>query len=333
MAHTANIVRSQREALFRIAGRIYMAKPPPTFDSSIHGRTAMIVGGNAQRVAELKRLLSLMGCTALVMDDTQRTDFILVHFTSKMDIPEDFLARISRYLQRHRSTALVWTNMDGLEDAYAALPQGQCHFFVDADYIEAMPILAGAFGRGEMDRLHDTNRDVPFGSLHRISDELAEFARTLALMADSESKTSVSDKALSFRPAPLGGFQGFPSASAMRADATDTQTLREIIKLRRMRERFFPPDLFADPAWDILLDLKAAGQEGQHVSVSSLCIAAAVPPTTALRWITAMTDSGMLVRRQDPADARRVFIELSDETSAKLDDYFVAIGIRSAPII
>jgi len=193
-----------------------MAKPPPTFDSSINGRTAMIVGGNAQRIAELKRLLSLMGCTALVMDDTKRTDFILVHFTSKMDIPEDFLARISRYLQRHRSTALVWTNMDGLEDAYAALPQGQCHFFVDADYIEAMPILAGAFGRGEMDRLHDTNRDVPFGSLHRISDELAEFARTLARMADSEGKTSVSDTAISFRPAPLGGFQGFPSTSAMR---------------------------------------------------------------------------------------------------------------------
>ncbi|MEY3914902.1 MAG: hypothetical protein RLZZ103_401 [Pseudomonadota bacterium] len=197
-----------------------MAKPPSTFDSSIHGRTAMIVGGNAQRISELKRLLSVMGCTALVMDDTQRTDFILVHFTSKMDIPEDFLARISRYLQRHRSTALVWTNMDGLEDAYAALPQGQCHFFVDADYIEAMPILAGAFGRGEMDRLHDTNRDVPFGSLHRISDELAEFARTLARtlarMADSEGKTSVSDTAISFRPAPLGGFQGFPSTSAMR---------------------------------------------------------------------------------------------------------------------
>jgi hypothetical protein len=250
-----------------------------------------------------------------------------------MDIPEDFLARISRYLQMHRSTALVWTNMDGLEDAYAALPQGQCHFFVDADYIEAMPILAGAFGRGKMDRLHDTNRDVPFGSLHRISDELAEFARTLARMADSERKTSVSDKAISFRPAPLGEFQGFPSASATHPDATDTQTLREIIKLRRTRERFFPPDLFADPAWDILLDLKAAGQEGRHVSVSSLCIAAAGPPTTALRWITVMTESGMLVRHQDPADARRVFIELSDETSAKLDDYFVAIGIRSAPII
>ena len=84
-----------------------MAKPPSTVGSSINGRTAMIVGGTAQRIAELKRLLSFMGCTALVMDDTQRTDFILVHFTSKIDIPKDFLARISRYLQMHRSTALV----------------------------------------------------------------------------------------------------------------------------------------------------------------------------------------------------------------------------------
>ena len=82
-----------------------------------------------------------------------------------------------------------------------------------------------------------------------------------------------------------------------------------------------------------LLDLKAAAHEGQQVSVSSLCIAAAVPPTTALRWITAMTKSGMLLRHQDPSDALRVFIELSTETSSKLDDYFMACAVRSAPII
>lgn len=114
---------------------------------------------------------------------------------------------------------------------------------------------------------------------------------------------------------------------------TGPPNLREIIKLRRLRDSFFQPDLFADPAWDILLDLKAAALEGQQVSVSSLCIAAAVPPTTALRWITAMAQSGMLVRRQDPADARRVFIELSAETSAKLDDYFAALTTRSTPMI
>ena len=89
-------------------------------------------------------------------------------------------------------------------------------------------------------------------------------------------------------------------------------------------------DLFADPGWDILLDLFAAQEEGQQVSVSSLCIAAAVPPTTALRWITNMTEAGYLVRRQDPHDARRVYIELSEAMAGKLKDYFEAIADRVA---
>jgi hypothetical protein len=223
--------------------------------------------------------------------------------------------------------------MESLEVIYAAFPQGQCHFLVNADDVKAMPILAGAFGRGGMDRLHDRDQEVEFRSLHRISDELAEFARALARMADPELKDKIKDTSISFRAAPLGGFQGFPSESSVANDIAAKLSLREIIKLRRLRDRFFPPDLFADPAWDILLDLKAAAQEGQHVSVSSLCIAAAVPPTTALRWISAMTESGMLLRRQDPADARRVFIELSPETSAKMDDYIVAVSTRFAPII
>ena len=38
--------------------------------------------------------------------------------------------------------------------------------------------------------------------------------------------------------------------------------------------------------------LMAARLEQQRVEVSSLCIAAAVPPTTALRWIKALSDAG-----------------------------------------
>jgi hypothetical protein len=298
-----------------------------------NGRVAMIAGGSLERDAKLTRLAILTGCTPRPMDETQPADFLLADLSSKMDDLGDTLLRIALYLQTHRSTALIWSRMDALEMIYAALPHDQCHFLVDADDVEAMPILTGAFGRDGMDRLHDRDHDVEFGSLHRISDELAEFARTLARMAEPEQKNNVTDRPIPFRAAPHGGFQGFPGANSVANDDSLTLNLREIIKLRRLRERFFPPDLFADPAWDILLDLKAAAQEGRHVSVSSLCIAAAVPPTTALRWISAMTESGMLLRRQDPADARRVFIELSAETSAKMDDYFVAVGTRFTPII
>lgn len=293
---------------------------------------AMVAGGSRDRNAELTQLVTLAGCTPLAMDEELAAEFLLVDLCSETERLGDSLSRITHYLEKHKSTALIWSTMEALEEIYAAVPPGQCHFLVDARDVEAMPILAGAYGRGSMDRLHDRDREVEFGSLHRISDELAEFARTLARMAEPDRKDGVSDKPVSFRPAPFGGFQGFPDNNVVPS-APASQNLREIIKLRRLRDRFFQPDLFADPAWDILLDLKAAAQEGQQVSVSSLCIAAAVPPTTALRWITAMTENKMLVRRQDPSDARRVFIELSQETSARLDDYFVAAATRSVPIV
>lgn len=289
-------------------------------------RTAKIVAGSAERQLELAELARLSGCTPLFGNDESAADYLLADLCSKTDPLADSLSKIVRYLKQHRSTALVWMDLDDLETAYAALPQGQCHFLIGADDVEAMPILAGAFGRGSMDRLHDRNGEVEFGSLHRISDELAEFARTLAKIADTDRNAGVSDKPISFRPAPVGGFQPFPTATPDTSRTVDAKALREIIKKRRLRDRYFPAELFADPAWDILLDLKAATQEGQNVSVSSLCIAAAVPPTTALRWITAMTENGMLIRRQDPEDARRVFIDLSDETNASLDDYFAATG-------
>jgi CheY-like chemotaxis protein len=91
----------------------------------------------------------------------------------------------------------------------------------------------------------------------------------------------------------------------------DAPAIRAMIRARRMRDQFFQPELFADPAWDMLLDLTAARLEGRPVAVSSLCIAAAVPPTTALRWIKTLTDLGMFVRVADNSDRRRVFIELS----------------------
>jgi hypothetical protein len=293
----------------------------------------MVSSASSDRERELIELIRMSGCTPLPHSPEKAADYLLIDLSSKTDQLPDFLSEIVEYLKKHRSIALVWTDMNGLEAAYGSLPTGQCHFLVDADDVEAMPILAGAFGRGKMDRLHDRDRNIEFGSLHRISDELAEFARTLARMADTDRKSSVADKPMSFRPAPTGGFQAFPTNPSAEQPAVDARILRDIIKKRRLRDRFFDSELFADPAWDILLDLRAAGLEGQHVSVSSLCIAAAVPPTTALRWITAMTENGMLVRRQDPDDARRVFIELSGDTISKLDDYFAAAAGHSGHII
>lgn len=60
--------------------------------------------------------------------------------------------------------------------------------------------------------------------------------------------------------------------------------------------------------------------------MSSLCIAAAVPATTALRWLKTMTQQGIFVRRADPHDGRRVFIELAPQASQALRRYFADAG-------
>lgn len=92
--------------------------------------------------------------------------------------------------------------------------------------------------------------------------------------------------------------------------------VRRLVRLRRDRDRHFPAEIFADPAWDMLLDLTAARMEGADVPVSSLCVAAAVPTTTALRWIRTLTEAGMLERRTDASDGRRSFVTLSDAAHA-----------------
>lgn len=92
----------------------------------------------------------------------------------------------------------------------------------------------------------------------------------------------------------------------------DAALVRRLIHLRRDRDRWFPAEIFADPAWDMLLDLIAARLEGNRVPVSSLCIAAAVPTSTALRWVRSLQEAGLFIRHVDPDDARRSYIILSD---------------------
>jgi DNA-binding MarR family transcriptional regulator len=99
-----------------------------------------------------------------------------------------------------------------------------------------------------------------------------------------------------------------------------------VIRARRLRSRHFEEELFADPAWDMLLDLLQAEISQLRVPVSSLCIAAAVPPTTALRWLKTLVEEGVFVRRADPHDGRRVFVELAPESSQALRRYFAEVG-------
>ena len=159
-------------------------------------------------------------------------------------------------------------------------------------------------------RLSDVASDHNAERLRQLSDEVSRIASTLARLSSVPSSP---------RPTVL-------KAAIADAPPVSSELVRSIIRARRLRARFFQEDLFADPAWDMLLDLFQAEIAQLRVPVSSLCIAAAVPATTALRWLKTMVEQGLFVRRADPHDGRRVFVELAPKAGEALRSFFAEVG-------
>lgn len=181
---------------------------------------------------------------------------------------------------------------DSDADAAGMLMAGGIRAFLDpdADAPALLSAVSGALARGAS--VQDRGSWVD-PRIEALKEETARVAAAVAALAEKQETPEIR--------------------------SVDAPRIRAHIRARRLRERFFAPSLFADPAWDILLDLAAARLEGRLVSVSSLCIAAAVPTTTALRWIKNLLDLGLLVRSADPTDARRAFIAMAPATIATMD--------------
>lgn len=164
--------------------------------------------------------------------------------------------------------------------------------------------------------LSDITADSGANRLRELSEQVGRIARALVVLSHRED----------------GKVEPIETVGET-VTVPDAPMLRAIIRSRRLRDQFFGSEIFADPAWDMLLDLMAARLEGQPVAVSSLCIAAAVPPTTALRWIKAMTDLGLFVRVADPRDRRRVFIEMAPRAVEAMTAYLAAARKANPPAL
>jgi len=112
----------------------------------------------------------------------------------------------------------------------------------------------------------------------------------------------------------------------------DTGMLQALLRLRHLRAKLFPEKLFAQPAWDMLLELLECRLRRRRISVSSLYLTAHVPPATALRRIQEMEDLGLIARVCDPSDRRRQFVELTPRTLHQLQTFFrksdVLLGLK-----
>ena len=225
--------------------------------------------------------------------------------------PDEPLVDRLRSLADSGTAVIIAIRPDLIDTADAAFADRPVQLLVDPDMMEQAAALSLALvDRPSDGRVHDVGRDSS-ARLRQLSDEVGRIAASLARLSTVPEEPARP----AIAPRETGPVQSIPG-----------ERVRAVIRARRMRARFFDEQLFADPAWDMLLDLLQAEIAQHRVPVSSLCIAAAVPATTALRWIKTMTDAGLFVRRADPHDGRRIFVELAPPASAAMRQYFAEAG-------
>ncbi|WP_420141603.1 winged helix DNA-binding protein [Sphingomonas sp.] len=276
---------------------------------------------SAQGAERCRRLAEAVGARARMLSDPETelaqgalADALLI------DLGEDSGPALDRLFDlveagdaRGSFRSVVHVAPALIDPAVAHLASSDVALLCQASDMEIAAELSAALAAPRTETLREQGEGT---TLRHLSEEVGRIARVLAQLSAAESSSR------SFTLPAVAEAAEAPSATSVRA----------ILRARRLRDQFFPADMFADPAWDMLLDLILARIEQRMVAVSSLCIAASVPPTTALRWIKRMTDEGLFVRTADPRDGRRVFIELSDDAAAAMTACLRATMRLGAPI-
>lgn len=235
------------------------------------------------------------------------------------------LARLDMRVARSGARLIVSTSMAGLDDVFAVLDQSAPQILVEPSRAERVVAVGRVMGEAGASRVREMAEEDRLALL-RLSQQVEAIAHSLDRISRPDA----------LEPAPIDPFRRDACSGAVspatgfvtpagQPPLPDPRMVRQVIANRQARARFFDAELFGDPAWDMLLDLTAVRAEGAQVSVTSLCIAAGVPATTALRWLTQMVEAGLFIRVPDPADKRRAFIALSDRSLTAMAGYFASL--------
>lgn len=238
------------------------------------------------------------------------------------------LARLDMRIAKSGAQLIVSTALEALDDVFAALDQSQAQILVQPSRAERVVAVGRVLTGVSNARVREMNEHDRMALL-RLSEQVDSIAQQLDRISSFGGPETANDSVFTAASAPASGSEmslvemgGRP----VRAAFPDPREVRRMIAARQARSRFFDGELFADPAWDMMLDLTAAHGEKASVSVTSLCIAAGVPATTALRWLKQMVESGIFERVNDPEDRRRAFIKLSEKSLDAMARYFEAIA-------
>ena len=142
------------------------------------------------------------------------------------------------------------------------------------------------------------------------------------MLQSPNQSTSTMDAESGQSITPIGGTQELATIVDLFSSSHVVRVARAAIDARERRKKYFSAALFSDPAWDILLDLFEAEAEGRRVAISTAGLTANVPLTTAIRWINALQQEGLIRRENDPLDRRRSFLSLTELGSRSMREYF-----------
>lgn len=101
------------------------------------------------------------------------------------------------------------------------------------------------------------------------------------------------------------------------------ENAKATLRRRLLRDQLFgAPELFGDPAWEMLIDIFIHECEGEPLPLSSLCVTPSIPMSSALRLCRKLCAAGIIDRIPDPSDGRRSFVRLTPETAHRMRAYF-----------
>lgn len=111
---------------------------------------------------------------------------------------------------------------------------------------------------------------------------------------------------------------------------TDGNRLRQraitILDNRRKRSAIFGRQMFAEPAWEMILVLYIDDRGRRHTQ-SSLAEVSGGSRSTGMRWIDYLLNQDLIVRDDHPTDKRRHIVQLSAKGRELVELYLSETGV------
>ena len=196
-------------------------------------------------------------------------------------------------MSAYRARLIFVSGNVGLEDALEAIRLGACEML-------CKPIDAEALVRAVKTALYARNENVA-----PVEAPARPAALPVAAVAPPVASAVVATPSQPSNP-----------ISARRL------ALTKLRGVRRLRGRFLPAHLFADPSWDMLLDLYDAELAASQVSVTLLSASSNLPLTTALRRLDVLEEQGLVSRFEDPSDRRKTLVRLTGQGLDAMEKFF-----------